>query len=122
MVVGAWPAMSGGGEGVWVLVGDGIPAGFVGDGVVAEVEVAPTVKVVRSSRTEGDSGNGERWLERGRRCGVKRSGAGVLFVLAASKREGSSKRQQRLEWRLKICTLASAHHFLKGTEVTRHAV
>ncbi|KAG8052053.1 hypothetical protein GUJ93_ZPchr0001g30890 [Zizania palustris] len=50
--------MSGGGEGVRVLVGDGVPAGFVGDGVVAEVEVAPVVTEVRSSRTEGDSGDG----------------------------------------------------------------
>ncbi|KAG8051614.1 hypothetical protein GUJ93_ZPchr0001g32986 [Zizania palustris] len=70
--------MSGGGKDVRVLVGDGVLVGFVGDGLVAEVGVALAVTTVRSSRTKGDSGDGERRLERGRWCGVKQSVAGVL--------------------------------------------
>ncbi|KAG8069511.1 hypothetical protein GUJ93_ZPchr0006g43720 [Zizania palustris] len=55
-VVGAWPTTSEGGGGVQVLVGGGVLAGFVGDEVMDEVRMAPTVIVVRSSRTQGDSG------------------------------------------------------------------
>ncbi|KAG8052533.1 hypothetical protein GUJ93_ZPchr0001g30318 [Zizania palustris] len=47
------------------LVSDGVPTGFVDDEGVAEVGEAPTVTTVRSSTTEGESGDDERWLERG---------------------------------------------------------
>ncbi|KAG8076986.1 hypothetical protein GUJ93_ZPchr0006g41365 [Zizania palustris] len=95
-VIGAWLATSGCGEGVRVLVGGGYPAGFVDVEVVAEVGEAPVVTEVWSLRAEEDSGDGERWLERGRRCGVKVSVTGILvgFVLSVSEgwmREPSSQ-------------------------------
>ncbi|KAG8066198.1 hypothetical protein GUJ93_ZPchr0004g39701 [Zizania palustris] len=82
--------MSGADEGVLVLIGDAVPAVFSGDEGVDEVGVASVITQVRSPRVEEDSGDDERRLERGRRCGVKKGVAGVSFGFVPSVSEGFS--------------------------------
>ncbi|KAG8068910.1 hypothetical protein GUJ93_ZPchr0005g15625 [Zizania palustris] len=59
-VDGVWPATSGGGEDVRVLVGGDVPAGFIDDGAVAEVGVALAVTTMQSPRAEEVTGDGEQ--------------------------------------------------------------
>ncbi|KAG8069132.1 hypothetical protein GUJ93_ZPchr0005g14833 [Zizania palustris] len=114
MVVGAWPATSIDEGGVRVLIGSGVPVGFVGNEVGAKVRVALVVTVVRSVRTEGDSGDGKRWLERRRWKGKdKEDPAGLCFMAFGDKPKSRSHHHRRS--RKSFCSMPLGDKEEKGS-------